>query len=88
MEKPARKLDLDFAAVRFSSPCAGEEHARAAEREFIRAVGGEPAHCRNRNAGIGLPVIERQSRGIAVTPRRRDGAALCAQMIIAPTSKR
>lgn len=66
MDNLLRKLDLTSLRL-FVAVCQEKNIARAAEREFIApsAVSRRIADIEN---VIGLPVIQRQSRGITVTP--------------------
>lgn len=66
MENLLKKLDLTSLRL-FVAVCQEKNIARAAEREFI-ASSAVSRRIAEIEALIGLPVIERQSRGIAVTP--------------------
>jgi DNA-binding transcriptional LysR family regulator len=66
MNNLLRKLDLTSLRL-FVAVCQEKNIARAAEREFI-APSSVSRRIAEIEAAIGLPVIERQSRGIAVTP--------------------
>lgn len=65
MNNLLRKLDLTSLRL-FVAVCQERNIARAAEREFI-APSAVSRRIAELEAAIGLPVIERQSRGIAVT---------------------
>ncbi|WP_345816122.1 LysR family transcriptional regulator [Paraburkholderia sp. PREW-6R] len=65
MENLLRKLDLTSLRL-FVAVCQERNIARAAEREFI-ASSAVSRRIAEIEAVIGLPVIQRQSRGIAVT---------------------
>ncbi|HEX7913269.1 MAG TPA: LysR family transcriptional regulator [Paraburkholderia sp.] len=66
MENLLRKLDLTSLRL-FVAVCQERNIARAAEREFI-ASSAVSRRIAEIETVIGLPVIQRQSRGIAVTP--------------------
>ncbi|MFM0739349.1 LysR family transcriptional regulator [Paraburkholderia xenovorans] len=66
MENLLKKLDLTSLRL-FVAVCQEHNIARAAEREFI-ASSAVSRRIAEIEALIGLPVIQRQSRGIAVTP--------------------
>ena len=66
MENLLKKLDLTSLRL-FVAVCQEKNIARAAEREFI-ASSAVSRRIAEIEAMIGLPVIERQSRGITVTP--------------------
>lgn len=66
MDNLLRKLDLTSLRL-FVAVCQERNIARAAEREFI-APSAVSRRIAEIEAVIGLPVIQRQSRGIAVTP--------------------
>jgi DNA-binding transcriptional LysR family regulator len=66
MENLLKKLDLTSLRL-FVAVCQEQNIARAAEREFI-ASSAVSRRIAEIEAVIGLPVIQRQSRGIAVTP--------------------
>lgn len=66
MNNLLRKLDLTSLRL-FVTVCQEKNIARAAEREFI-APSAVSRRIAEIEAVIGLPVIQRQSRGIAVTP--------------------
>jgi DNA-binding transcriptional LysR family regulator len=66
MNNLLRKLDLTSLRL-FVAVCQERNIARAAEREFI-APSAVSRRIAEIEAAIGLPVIERLSRGIAVTP--------------------
>jgi DNA-binding transcriptional LysR family regulator len=80
MENLLRKLDLTSLRL-FVAVCQEKNIARAAEREFI-APSAVSRRIAEIETLIGLPVIERQSRGIAVTPVG-ETVLRYAQMIIA-----
>lgn len=80
MENLLKKLDLTSLRL-FVAVCQEKNIARAAEREFI-ASSAVSRRIAEIEALIGLPVIERQSRGIAVTPVG-ETVLRYAQMIIA-----
>lgn len=65
MENLLRKLDLTSLRL-FVAVCQEKNIARAAEREFI-APSAVSRRIAEIEAVIGLPVIQRQSRGIAIT---------------------
>ncbi|MFM0206318.1 LysR family transcriptional regulator [Paraburkholderia sediminicola] len=66
MENLLKKLDLTSLRL-FVAVCQEQNIARAAEREFI-ASSAVSRRIAEIEALIGLPVIQRQSRGITVTP--------------------
>jgi DNA-binding transcriptional LysR family regulator len=66
MENLLKKLDLTSLRL-FVAVCQERNIARAAEREFI-ASSAVSRRIAEIEAVIGLPVIQRQSRGITVTP--------------------
>ncbi|MEX3857108.1 DNA-binding transcriptional LysR family regulator [Paraburkholderia youngii] len=66
MENLLKKLDLTSLRL-FVAVCQERNIARAAEREFI-ASSAVSRRIAEIEALIGLPVIQRQSRGITVTP--------------------
>ncbi|MFL9960202.1 LysR family transcriptional regulator [Paraburkholderia sediminicola] len=66
MENLLKKLDLTSLRL-FVAVCQERNIARAAEREFI-ASSAVSRRIAEIEAMIGLPVIQRQSRGITVTP--------------------
>jgi DNA-binding transcriptional LysR family regulator len=66
MNNLLRKLDLTSLRL-FVAVCQERNIARAAEREFI-APSAVSRRIAEIEAAIGLPVIERKSRGIAITP--------------------
>jgi DNA-binding transcriptional LysR family regulator len=66
MNNLLRKIDLTSLRL-FVTVCQEKNIARAAEREFI-APSAVSRRITEIEAVIGLPVIERQSRGITVTP--------------------
>ncbi|MGF6571270.1 DNA-binding transcriptional LysR family regulator [Paraburkholderia sp. GAS333] len=66
MENLLKKLDLTSLRL-FVAVCQEQNIARAAEREFI-ASSAVSRRIAEIEAVIGLPVIQRQSRGITVTP--------------------
>lgn len=66
MENLLKKLDLTSLRL-FVAVCQERNIARAAEREFI-ASSAVSRRIAEIEAVIGLPVIQRQSRGIIVTP--------------------
>ncbi|MGF6964805.1 DNA-binding transcriptional LysR family regulator [Paraburkholderia sp. WC7.3g] len=66
MENLLKKLDLTSLRL-FVAVCQERNIARAAEREFI-ASSAVSRRIAELEALIGLPVIQRQSRGITVTP--------------------
>jgi DNA-binding transcriptional LysR family regulator len=66
MENLLKKLDLTSLRL-FVAVCQEKNIARAAEREFI-ASSAVSRRIAEIEALIGLPVIQRQSRGITVTP--------------------
>ncbi|CAE6719632.1 HTH-type transcriptional activator CmpR [Paraburkholderia domus] len=66
MENLLKKLDLTSLRL-FVAVCQEQNIARAAEREFI-ASSAVSRRIAEIEAMIGLPVIQRQSRGITVTP--------------------
>ncbi|MEW9583862.1 LysR family transcriptional regulator [Paraburkholderia sp. DGU8] len=66
MENLLKKLDLTSLRL-FVAVCQERNIARAAEREFI-ATSAVSRRIADIEATIGLPVIQRQSRGITVTP--------------------
>ncbi|MFM0591728.1 LysR family transcriptional regulator [Paraburkholderia dilworthii] len=66
MENLLKKLDLTSLRL-FVAVCQERNIARAAEREFI-APSAVSRRIAEIEAVIGLPVIQRQSRGITVTP--------------------
>lgn len=66
MENLLKKLDLTSLRL-FVAVCQEQNIARAAEREFI-ASSAVSRRIAEIEATIGLPVIQRQSRGITVTP--------------------
>jgi DNA-binding transcriptional LysR family regulator len=66
MENLLKKLDLTSLRL-FVAVCQEQNIARAAEREFI-ASSAVSRRIGEIEALIGLPVIQRQSRGITVTP--------------------
>ncbi|MDE1182668.1 LysR substrate-binding domain-containing protein [Paraburkholderia sp.] len=66
MDKLLKKLDLTSLRL-FVAVCQEQNIARAAEREFI-ASSAVSRRIAEIEALIGLPVIQRQSRGITVTP--------------------
>lgn len=66
MDNLLKKLDLTSLRL-FVAVCQEQNIARAAEREFI-ASSAVSRRIAEIEAVIGLPVIQRQSRGIAVTP--------------------
>ena len=66
MENVLKKLDLTSLRL-FVAVCQERNIARAAEREFI-ASSAVSRRIADIEAMIGLPVIQRQSRGITVTP--------------------
>lgn len=66
MNNLLRKLDLTSLRL-FVAVCQEKNIARAAEREFI-APSAVSRRISDIEAIIGLPVIQRQSRGITVTP--------------------
>lgn len=66
MNNLLRKIDLTSLRL-FVAVCQEKNIARAAEREFI-APSAVSRRITEIEAIIGLPVIQRQSRGIAVTP--------------------
>ncbi|RJF92086.1 LysR family transcriptional regulator [Noviherbaspirillum saxi] len=66
MDNLLRKLDLTSLRL-FVAVCQERNIARAAEREFI-APSAVSRRIADIEALIGLPVIQRQSRGIVVTP--------------------
>ncbi|MEM5457533.1 LysR family transcriptional regulator [Paraburkholderia phytofirmans] len=66
MENLLKKLDLTSLRL-FVAVCQERNIARAAEREFI-ASSAVSRRIAEIEAAIGLPVIQRQSRGITVTP--------------------
>lgn len=66
MNNLLRKLDMTSLRL-FVAVCQERNIARAAEREFI-APSAVSRRIAEIEAAIGLPVIERLSRGIAVTP--------------------
>jgi DNA-binding transcriptional LysR family regulator len=80
MENLLKKLDLTSLRL-FVAVCQEKNIARAAEREFI-ASSAVSRRIAEIEGLIGLPVIERQSRGIAVTPVG-ETVLRYAQMIIA-----
>lgn len=66
MDNLLRKLDLTSLRL-FVAVCQEKNIARAAEREFI-APSAVSRRIADLEAQIGLPLIQRQSRGIQVTP--------------------
>ncbi|WP_144110413.1 LysR family transcriptional regulator [Paraburkholderia sp. BCC1886] len=66
MDTLLKKLDLTSLRL-FVAVCQERNIARAAEREFI-ASSAVSRRIAEIEAAIGLPVIQRQSRGITVTP--------------------
>lgn len=66
MNNLLRKIDLTSLRL-FVTVCQEKNIARAAEREFI-APSAVSRRMTEIEAAIGLPIIERQSRGISVTP--------------------
>jgi DNA-binding transcriptional LysR family regulator len=66
MNNLLRKLDLTSLRL-FVAVCQERNIARAAEREFI-APSAVSRRIAEIEAAIGLPIIERKSRGIAITP--------------------
>jgi DNA-binding transcriptional LysR family regulator len=66
MNNLLRKIDLTSLRL-FVTVCQEKNIARAAEREFI-APSAVSRRITEIEAAIGLPIIERQSRGISVTP--------------------
>jgi DNA-binding transcriptional LysR family regulator len=66
MDNLLKKLDLTSLRL-FVAVCQEQNIARAAEREFI-ASSAVSRRIAEIEAVIGLPVIQRQSRGITVTP--------------------
>jgi DNA-binding transcriptional LysR family regulator len=66
MNNLLRKLDLTSLRL-FIAVCQERNIARAAEREFI-APSAVSRRIAELEAAIGLPVIERKQRGIAITP--------------------
>ena len=66
MDNLLRKLDLTSLRL-FVAVCQEKNIARAAEREFI-APSAVSRRIADIETIIGLPIIQRQSRGISVTP--------------------